>query len=109
MTRYYISYECMHMFVTFHTYYLAGLQVLIKQVLGSQEVITHPIHQLHLFIYCFETKDRIHCREEREQKEGEPRGQLDTSKLTQNDDKVLFYFWKQHQTRLTTWLVDSAL
>ncbi len=41
----------MQMFVTFHRYYLAGLQVLTKQVLGSQEFITHPIHQLNLFIY----------------------------------------------------------
>ncbi len=75
----------MHMFVTFHTYYFAGLQVLTKQVLGSREFMTHPIHQLGLFIYCFETKDRIHCREEPEQEEGEPQGQLDTSKLTQNE------------------------
>ncbi len=75
----------MHMFVTIHRYYLAGLQVLTKQVLGSQEFITLPIHQLDLFIYCFETKDRIHCREEPEQKEGEAQQQLNTFKLTQNE------------------------
>jgi hypothetical protein len=82
------------MFVTFHTYYLAGLQVLTKQALGSQEFITQPVHQLGLFIYCFETKDRIHCRQEPEQEEGEPQGQLDTSKLTQNERSMTrFYFY----------------
>jgi hypothetical protein len=73
------------MFVTFHTYYIAGLQVLTKQVLGSQEFITYPIHHFDLFISCFERKDRIHSRQEPEQKEGEMKGQLDTSKLTQNE------------------------